>query len=130
MSNPLILIVEDNQDNRTLINDILSMLDYKIIEAEDGEIGVKMALEHKPDLILMDLSLPHKDGWTATRELKATKIGKNIPILALTAHAMVGDKERALEAGCDDYLTKPVNMVELMQKIKMHLANSQSSKEK
>lgn len=116
-----ILIVEDNQDNRTLLKDMLSMMEYEILEAVDGIEGVKIAIAEKPALILMDLSLPQKDGWTATRELKANADVKNIPIIALTAHAMLGDKERAIEAGCDDYLSKPINLGELMQKLKLHL---------
>lgn len=122
-----ILVVEDNQDNRTLIKDILSMMDYEIIEAEDGEVGVELAVKHKPSLILMDLSLPQKDGWEATREIKANNDIAHIPIIALTAHAMLGDREKALEAGCNDYISKPVNMMELREKIATHLANTQKA---
>lgn len=116
-----ILIVEDNQDNRTLLKDMLHIMDYEIIEAVDGVEGVKKALEMKPDLILMDLSLPLKDGWEATRELKAQEGFDKVPIIALTAHAMIGDRDRALEAGCDDYLSKPVNLMELIHKVKVYL---------
>jgi two-component system, cell cycle response regulator DivK len=128
-----ILIVEDNSDNRTLIKDVLDALDYGVIEAVDGNEGVQLAFSHKPALILMDLSLPHKDGWEATREIKANPQLATTPIIALTAHAMVGDRERALEAGCDDYISKPINLVELNEKIRKHLApkpGSEDTKEK
>lgn len=125
-----ILIVEDNQDNRTLLKDMLSMMEYKITEAVDGVEGVEKAIRDKPSLILMDLSLPQKDGWTATRELKANKEVAHIPIIALTAHAMLGDRERALKAGCDDYLSKPINLAELAQKVKTYLDKSQIEPDK
>ena len=115
---PRILVVEDNPDNRTLITDVLDVLEYEVIEAHDGVEGVAKALSEKPSLILMDLSLPHKDGWQATRELKANEEMKDTPIIALTAHAMVGDREKALEAGCDDYISKPINLAELSQKLR------------
>ena len=121
---PTVLVVEDNPDNRTLIADVLDMMDFHIIEAVDGNEGVSKAHEAKPQLILMDLSLPHKDGWTATRELKANPKTKAIPIVALTAHAMVGDRERAIEAGCDDYITKPVDFIELKRVINKYLGAS------
>ncbi len=117
-----ILVVEDNPDNRTLITDVLLSLDYEVIEAIDGVEGVKKAAEEKPDLILMDLSLPHKDGWTATREIKANPELNNIPIIALTAHAMVGDRERAIEAGCDDYISKPIDLRTLATKLAHYLS--------
>ncbi len=119
----LILIIEDNADNRTLIRDLLGAMDYVVIEATDGVEGIEKAFEKAPDLILMDLSLPRKDGWTATRELKAHPDVSHIPIIALTAHAMVGDRERALEAGCDDYVSKPINLSELLEKIQRLLIN-------
>jgi two-component system cell cycle response regulator DivK len=125
-SRPRILVVEDNKDNRTLLNDMLSMLDYEIIEAVDGVQGVEEAIKKKPALILMDLSLPRKDGWEATRELKASDETGHIPVIALTAHAMVGDRERALEAGCDDYLAKPINLAELIRKVKSFLEEDTS----
>lgn len=123
-----ILIVEDNSDNRTLIKDVLDALDYEVIEAVDGVEGIEMALSKNPSLILMDLSLPRKDGWEATRELKTHPSMKNVPIIALTAHAMVGDKERAMEAGCDDYISKPINLAELNEKIKKFVAQVQAQK--
>ncbi len=116
-----ILIVEDNPDNRILITDILTSLNYHVLVAEDGEAGVRMAHENVPDLILMDLSLPIIDGWTATQQIKATQGLKHIVVIALTAHAMVGDRERALEAGCDDYISKPINLRELANKLQQHL---------
>ncbi len=112
-----ILVVEDNRDNMTLIVDVLSSLDHDVLQAFDGQEGLEMAQKDKPELILMDLSLPLMDGWTATRRIKANPELKAIPVIALTAHAMVGDRERALEAGCDDYLTKPINLSDLVSKL-------------
>lgn len=120
---PRILIVEDNPDNRTLIKDVLE-LKYDVVEAVDGVEGVELALSTLPVLILMDLSLPRKDGWEATRELKTHASMRDVPIIALTAHAMVGDKERAMQAGCDDYISKPINLVELNEKVKLYVAKS------
>ena len=117
MSGPRILIVEDNPDNRTLLTDILTALEYTVIEATDGEQGVAKATEERPDLILMDLSLPQMDGWTATRHIKANAALAHIPVIALTAHAMIGDREKALEAGCDDYISKPIDLHELRTKL-------------
>ncbi len=119
-----ILIVEDNPDNRTLITDVLLSLGYEVIEAIDGVEGVEKAAQEKPDLILMDLSLPHKDGWTATREIKSNPALTAIPIIALTAHAMVGDREKALEAGCNDYVSKPIDLRELAAKLERFLKPS------
>jgi CheY-like chemotaxis protein len=116
-----ILVIEDNRDNMTLIVDLLSSFDYEIVQAFDGEAGVQMAEESKPDLILMDLSLPRMDGWTAATAIKAKPDYKDIPIIALTAHAMTGDKERALAAGCDDYLTKPLELTQLIRKLATYL---------
>jgi two-component system cell cycle response regulator DivK len=116
-----ILVVEDNPDNMTLIVDVLTSLNYEVIQATDGQRGLEMVEAERPDLVLMDLSLPKMDGWTATRKLKAENDLKVIPIIALTAHAMVGDRERALEAGCDDYVSKPINIQELAAKLKKFL---------
>lgn len=118
-----ILVVEDNMDNMTLISDVLQSLNYDVLQAHDGEEGVSVAEQEMPDLILMDLSLPKMDGWTATRILKGNDTLKQIPIIALTAHAMVGDRERALEAGCDDYVSKPINIRELAGKLTQYLNN-------
>ncbi len=121
MSSGRILVVEDNKDNMTLISDVLHSLDYDVLQATDGEQGIRVTGEERPDLILMDLSLPRMDGWTATRNIKADPDLQNIPVIALTAHAMVGDRERALEAGCDDYMSKPINLRELADKLSRFL---------
>ncbi|MCA0453589.1 MAG: response regulator [Chloroflexi bacterium] len=125
MNNRRILVVEDNRDNMTLITDILEAADYTVISADDGQQGVSLAASEQPNLILMDLSLPIMDGWTATREIKRNVALRNIPIIALTAHAMSGDREQALNAGCDDYVTKPINVAELLIKITKLLAAKQ-----
>jgi two-component system, cell cycle response regulator DivK len=117
-----VLVVEDNSDNRILITDILESLDYSVEVATDGEEGVRMAGELVPDLILMDLSLPKMDGWTAAGQIKKTSGLENIPIIALTAHAMVGDRERAIKAGCDDYITKPIDLRALATKLQQYLS--------
>jgi CheY-like chemotaxis protein len=96
-------------------------LNYEVIAAKDGEEAVRSARAEKPDLILMDLSLPRMDGWTATRQLKADPDVHDIPVIALTAHAMIGDRERALAAGCDDYVSKPINIRELAAKLRQLL---------
>jgi two-component system cell cycle response regulator DivK len=119
--NNRILVVEDNPDNRILITDVLTSLDYEVIVAVDGEEGVAKANTERPDLILMDLSLPQMDGWTATRQIKAMPGLENVKIIALTAHAMVGDREKALEAGCDDYVSKPIDLRELAGKLAEYL---------
>ncbi|NJL95394.1 MAG: response regulator [Anaerolineae bacterium] len=116
-----ILVVEDNPDNRILITDVLTSLNYEVLVAIDGEDGVRKAGEAVPDLILMDLSLPLMDGWTATGHIKGNPALQHIPIIALTAHAMVGDRERALEAGCDDYVSKPIDLRELAGKLAQFL---------
>jgi len=114
---PKILLVEDNEMNRDMLSRRLARKGYEVVIAVDGGQGVDMARSEKPDLILMDMSLPVKDGWTATRELKAAEETKKIPIIALTAHAMSGDREQALAAGCDDYDTKPIELPRLLGKI-------------
>ncbi len=116
-----VLVVEDNLDNMTLISDVLLSLGYDPLIAKDGEEGIRLATAEKPDLILMDLSLPKMDGWTATRHLKADPDVKHIPVIALTAHAMLGDRDRALAAGCDDYISKPISLRELAEKLKQHM---------
>ena len=112
-----ILVVEDNADNRVLITDVLTAMNYEVLVAGDGEEGVEKAQAEVPDLILMDLSLPKMDGWTASRAIKANATLAHIPIIALTAHAMVGDREKALGAGCDDYISKPIDLRELSSKL-------------
>lgn len=112
-----ILLVEDNDMNRDMLSRRLQRKGYDIAVAVDGAAGVEMAQSHVPDLILMDMSLPVLDGWEATRQLKAGNHTRRIPVIALTAHAMAGDRERALEAGCDDYDTKPIELPRLLRKI-------------
>ncbi len=112
-----ILIVEDNPDNRDMLSRRLQRKGFEIVMAEDGAAGVRMAEEERPDLVLMDLSLPVMDGWAATRQIKATESTRGIPVIALTAHAMAGDREKAIEAGCDDFDTKPVELARLLEKI-------------
>lgn len=114
---PTILLVEDNDLNREMLSRRLVRRGFQVILAVDGQEGVERARAELPDLVLMDMSLPVKDGWTAARELKADPATRAIPILALTAHAMSGDREQALAAGCDDYDTKPVEFDRLLQKI-------------
>jgi two-component system cell cycle response regulator DivK len=112
-----ILLVEDNEMNRDMLSRRLERKQYEVIIAIDGQAGVNMASSESPDLILMDLSLPVIDGWEATRQIKANPGTQSIPVIALTAHAMAGDEEKALAAGCDDYDTKPVNFQRLLGKI-------------
>ena len=118
---PLILLVEDNEMNRDMLSRRLERKGYEIILAFDGAQGVAMATEKTPDLILMDMSLPVLDGWEATRSLKANQATAQIPIIALTAHAMSEDRDRALAAGCDDYDIKPVELPRLLEKIEAQL---------
>ena len=117
-----ILLVEDNEMNRDMLSRRLVKRGYEVAIAIDGEQGVAMAGSEAPALILMDMSLPGLDGWEAARRLKAAPATRAIPILALTAHAMAGDRERALAAGCDDYDTKPVELPRLLAKIDALLA--------
>lgn len=114
---PKILLVEDNEMNRDMLSRRLQRRGYEVVIAVDGEQGVELTRTDPPDLILMDMSLPVKDGWTATCELKAAPETAAIPIIALTAHAMSGDREKALEAGCDDYDMKPIELERLLGKI-------------
>jgi len=116
-----ILLVEDNEMNRDMLSRRLKRKGYEVLIAVDGAEGVSMGISEKPDLILMDMSLPVMDGWTATSELKANPDTKSIPIIALTAHAMSGDKEKAMAAGCDDYDTKPIELDRLLSKMALFL---------
>jgi CheY-like chemotaxis protein len=112
-----ILLVEDDEMNRDMLSRRLIKRGYEVVLAVDGEQGVAMSGSESPDIILMDMSLPGIDGWTATRQVKADDTTRGIPVIALTAHAMAGDRERALEAGCDDFDTKPVELQRLLGKI-------------
>jgi CheY-like chemotaxis protein len=114
---PKILLVEDNEMNRDMLSRRLERRGYSVITAEDGEKGLLLARAEVPDLILMDISLPVMGGWEVTRHLKADQSTRHIPIIALTAHAWVTDREKAIEAGCDDYDTKPVEFARLSEKI-------------
>ena len=117
-----ILYVEDNDDNVYVMKGRLPRLEFEVVVAADGEQGVAMAETEAPDLILMDLRLPGIDGWETTRRIKAAPATKAIPVIALSAHAMAGDREKALEAGCDDYDTKPVDFPRLLERIRRVLA--------
>ena len=112
-----ILLIEDNEINRDMLSRQLTRKGYQVLTADDGARGLAAAASEKPDLILMDMSLPGVDGWEATRRLKASKETQAIPVIALTAHAMPADLEKALQAGCEDYDTKPVELPRLLGKI-------------
>lgn len=114
---PKILLVEDNEMNRELLSRRLERKGYQVVMAVDGEQAVAMASSEAPDLILMDMSMPIYDGWEATRRIKAAPETRGIPVIALTAHAMAGDREKSIEAGCDDYDTKPVEFPRLLEKM-------------
>ena len=114
---PKVLLVEDNEESRDGLSRHLRRKGYEVLTAVDGRQGVDVARAEAPDLILMDMSLPVLDGWEATRQLKAAPQTRGIPVIALTAHAMAGDRERALEAGCNDYDTKPIEFPRLLAKI-------------
>jgi len=118
-----ILLVEDNEMNRDMLSRRLARKEFEVVIATDGRQGIDMATSESPDLILMDLSLPVIDGWEATRQIKADPVTQQIPVIALTAHAMEGDEQKALEAGCDDYDTKPINLNRLLEKIEKFLGN-------
>jgi len=116
-----ILLVEDNEMNRDMLSRRLQRKGHEVLMAADGMQGILMAESHAPDLILLDMSLPVIDGWEAARRLKASEGTKDVPVIALTAHAMSGDREKALAAGCDDYDTKPVDFAQLLVKIQAML---------
>ena len=113
-----ILYVEDNEDNICMLKNRLTRKGFTVLVANDGAQGVMMATTEQPDMILMDLSLPGLDGWEATRRIKAAPETRHIPVIALTAHAMTGDREKALAAGCNDFDTKPVELTRLLSKIR------------
>ena len=115
---PKVLLVEDNEMNRDMLSRRLVRNGYEVVIAVNGQEGLDMATDEKPDLILMDMSLPVLDGWEATRRLKADPATASIPVIALTAHAMESDKEKALAAGCDDFDTKPIELPRLLEKMR------------
>jgi two-component system cell cycle response regulator DivK len=119
-----ILIVEDNEMNRDMLSRRLIRRGYTVVTAVDGEQGLVAAGSERPDLILMDMSLPVMDGWEATRRLKAESATQAIPVIGLTAHAMTGDRDKAMAAGCDDYDTKPVELPRLLEKVEALLGRS------
>jgi two-component system, cell cycle response regulator DivK len=114
---PTLLIVEDNEMNRDMLSRRLQRRGYEVLIATDGAEGLAAARERNPDLVLMDMSLPVIDGWEATRQLKSADATRKIPIIALTAHAMSGDRQKAVDAGCDDFDTKPIELDRLLEKI-------------
>jgi len=118
---PRILVIEDQEDNRRILRDLLTSAGYEVIEAVTGEEGVAMAETHRPDLILMDIQLPDLDGYEATRRIKANPALRHIPLIAVTSYALSGDDVKALEAGCDGYVTKPFSPRALLAKIREYL---------
>jgi CheY-like chemotaxis protein len=121
-----ILYIEDNEDNLYMLSNRLKRRGYDVVAARDGQSGIAMAASDSPALILMDLSLPVMDGWEATRQLKSATETRHIPVIALSAHSMAGDREKALAAGCDDYDTKPVELTRLLAKIAALLAREKT----
>jgi len=121
---PKILLVEDNEMNRDMLSRRLERRGFEVVIAVDGGEGVSLAAQHLPGLIIMDMSLPVLDGWEATRQIKSNLTTQPIPVLALTAHAMAGERDKALAAGCDDYDTKPVDFVRLLEKIEKLLVGT------
>ena len=121
---PRILLVEDNEMNRDMLSRRLQRRGYEVLIAVDGQMGIDMARSEAPDLILMDMSLPVMDGWEATRTLKASDKTRHIPVIALTAHAMSTDRDKAIDAGCDDYDTKPIELPRLLEKMAALIAPS------
>jgi two-component system, cell cycle response regulator DivK len=117
MSKGSILVVEDNMDTYELVRFILEKNGYEVFLAMNGRDGVNAATKQKPNLIIMDLSMPEMDGWTATRLIKQNKQTAHIPLIALTAHVLPGDRQRAVDSGCDDYITKPMDLLELVETV-------------
>ena len=122
-----LLIIEDTENNRVLLTRRLKPLGHEILTAEDAESGIELAKSDRPDLILMDVGLPGMDGWEATKVLKAAEDTKSMPVIALTAHAMQGDQERSIQAGCDEYETKPIDFARLIEKINRLLPDTAGS---
>ena len=125
-----ILIVEDNEMNRDMLSRRLERKGYSVVIAVDGGEGVAKAASESPDVILMDMSLPVLDGWEATRRIKAGAATARIPVIALTAHAMAGDRDQTIQAGCDDYDTKPIDLVRLLGKIEAQLSRTRGASER
>ena len=123
MENKTVLVVEDNKLNMKLIVALLTIGNYRILKAEDAEIGIQMIKKHRPDLILMDIQLPGMDGLSATRTIKKDEDLKDIPVVALTSYAMAGDKEKVMEAGCDGYIPKPIETRTFLAKLSQFLDN-------
>ena len=121
-----VLVVEDNEMNRDMLSRRLTRRGFQVIFAVDGQQGVDLARSERPDIILMDMSLPVVDGWEATRRVKSDDATRGVPVIGLTAHAMAGDREKAIEAGCDDYDTKPVELERLIGKIERLLGGGKS----
>jgi two-component system cell cycle response regulator DivK len=117
-----ILVVEDQQDNRQILRDLLTSADFEVIEAVDGEAGLAAAAAHKPDLILMDVQLPGIDGYEATRRLKGDAVLRDVPVIAVTAHALSGAEQEARAAGCDGYISKPISPRQLLAKVREYLS--------
>lgn len=120
--NKRILVVEDHEDNRQILRDLLASADFDMIEAWDGEAGLQAATSQRPDLILMDIQLPGMDGYEVTRRIKADPALRAIPIIIVTSYALSGDEEKSRAAGCDDYVAKPYSPRQLLAKIRQHLA--------
>jgi two-component system, cell cycle response regulator DivK len=125
-----VLLVEDNEDNLVVYRTILEHVGYIVLEARDGEEGVRRARSDHPDLILMDISIPKMDGWEATQRLKADEATRAIPIVALTAHALEEDRQRAIEVGCDGYLAKPIEPRRVVQEVERFVGKANSSSPK
>lgn len=126
---PRVLVVEDEDDNLILLNDVLRLVvGAEVLVAVDGHEAIRMAREELPDLILMDLNLPKLDGWEASRSIKRIEALRDTPIIALSAHAMVGDRESALKAGCDDYVSKPINLDEFLSVVSKYLDTGEEGK--
>lgn len=113
-----ILVIEDTEDNRQILRDLLTTAGYEVLEATDGEMGLAMAAQHKPDLVLMDIQLPQIDGYEATRRIKADPALKHIPVVAVTSYALSGDEEKTRAAGCDGYIAKPFSPRQLLGKVR------------
>ncbi len=121
MTAPTVLIIEDNEKNRRIVRDLMQLKGYRTLEAPDGAAGLEMVRQHRPDLILMDIQLPAMDGYTLTRRLKADEATRQIPIVAVTSFAMKGEEGRARAAGCDAYLSKPIDIRELVETVQRFL---------